>query len=489
MLRSAWILAQKDIRTFVRDKTALTLSVLVPIALVTVFGWIMAYAFGGGSGGMPKVTLHVFNDDGSQSSRQFVEQLKKVDMVRVIPIEATGTNLDMQTQLQELIRNGEAHHILVLPAEFSTALAAGDTPPFNMLRDPGRKMEDQIVQLAIVQASVAQFGGDLFVGSVDRLLTRQGMNPLQVNLVRSWMTNIGDTIEDFASEQSMDEEADKSTDASGPADSESVQKADAVGSEVNAAIDGEVMGATSPPTPVTDGGVDVGGMLNFVREMLPIETTDVAPPDRAKQATYQQAQSVAGMSVMMLLFALTSCGSVLLKEREDGTLKRLFSQPISRTAILLGKFFFVFAIGCVQLTILFLYGEWMFRVGLFRDPVTLLVLSLTWVATGGAFGVFLAAFSRTSKQAEGLASLLILVMAALGGCWFPLQMMDLPPLLEGVCKSTMTYWAMSGYQGMLWNQLAWTEPKMLIALAWQWSWCLLFVALAIFFFRRNYCRG
>jgi ABC-2 type transport system permease protein len=195
------------------------------------------------------------------------------------------------------------------------------------------------------------------------------------------------------------------------------------------------------------------------------------------------------MTVMMLLFALTSCGSVLLTEREEGTLKRLFSQPISWNAILLGKFLFVLMVGFGQMAILFTYGEWMFRVGLFRDPITLIVLSFSWVVTGGAFGMFLASISRSSKQAESLASLLILMMAALGGCWFPLQMMNLPTILDTVCRSTMTYWAMTGFQNMLWNQLSWHDTKVLQALGWQCCWAAVLTLGAIIFFRRNYCRG
>ena len=131
----------------------------------------------------------------------------------------------------------------------------------------------------------------------------------------------------------------------------------------------------------------------------------------------------------------------------------------------------------------------MFGVGLFRDPITLVILSLCWVAAGGAFGMFLASVSKSNKQAESLASLLILMMAALGGCWFPLQMMNLPALLDTVCKSTMTYWAMSGFQGMLWNQLPWYSSRTLLALGWQLGWALLLTVLATVFFRRNYCRG
>ncbi|MEZ6136597.1 MAG: ABC transporter permease [Pirellulaceae bacterium] len=318
------------------------------------------------------------------------------------------------------------------------------------------------MQISVTQAAMGELVRTLWIEAMDRILAEQGMDVQALGNIRGWMTNIGSSIEAFSRSQqddAIDSKAGQLEDRAAKAENENAM------------------------------GLDSQRMLDFLSEVVPVATKDVAPPDRAQQVTYQQAQSVAGMTVMMLLFALTSCGSVLLSEREDGTLKRLFVQPISRNAVLLGKFLFVLVVGVCQMAILFTYGEWMFRVGLFRDPVTLVVLSLTWVATGGAFGMFLASVSRSTKQAESLASLLILMMAALGGCWFPLQMMNLPPLLDAVCKSTMTYWAMSGFQGMLWNQLEWSSSRTLVAIGWQLGWVVALTSLSVYFFRRNYCRG
>ncbi len=475
MLSAAIVLARKDIKSFIRDRGALMLSLLVPIALVTVFGWIMAYAFGG-NGGMPKVTLHVVDEDASPTSQQFIKRLQGLEMLKV-ELREQSVLLDSSkgdernSGYAKIVADGDAHHLLVLQENFESIVQSGASPPFAMFRDPGREMEGQMIQLAMVQACVSEYGGQVMVNSMDRLLEEQGMETEQIELIHSWMTDIGNTISDFVDEAQVAEES-------------SGQKVTEVQAN-DAQANSEKIGGDNEDS----DGITPAVLQEILSKIVPMESTDVSPPNRSRQVTYQQAQSVAGMSVMMLLFALTSCGSVLLKEREDGTLKRLFAQPIERNSILLGKFLFVFAVGAAQLAILFTYGEWMFRVGLFRDPVTLVVLSLTWVATGGAFGLFLAAVSRSSKQAEGLASLLILMMAALGGCWFPLQLMDLPMVLEAVCKSTMTYWAMTGFQGMLWNQLAWYEPKMLVALGWQWGWLTTLSALSIFFFKRNYCRG
>ncbi len=474
---AAWTLAQKDLRSFVRDRMAMLLSILVPIMLVTIFGWIMAYAFGG-SGGMPKVSLHVADLDQSTASQDLVAALTGLDMIRLQEVKLDPDNLrPVNERLTEMIKAGDAHHILIISQGYAAQVSGGQTPTLSMLRDPGRKMEDQVVQISIMQAAMSELGGSVWVEAMDRMLSEQGMDRQQLALIRGWMSSIGDTIGNFSDQKNAQTE----------------EGANSIEPEDSVAKTATEDDALSPPEQMSPkeeaGGFDANAMLSFMSNVVPMDTTDVAPPNRSQQVTYQQAQSVAGMTVMMLLFALTSCASVLLVERDAGTLKRLYIQPIPRNTVLLGKLLFVLIVGIVQMSILFCYGEWMFRVGLFRDPVTLVVLSLTWVATGGAFGMFLATVSQSQKQAESLASLLILMMAALGGCWFPLQLMNLPTLLETLCKSTMTYWAMTGFQGMLWNQLPWYSKPSLVALGWQWGWALSLGALAVVFYRRNYCRG
>lgn len=474
MLNAALALAGKDLRSFIRDRGALVATILVPIMLVTVFGWIMAYAFGGGSGGMPQVRVHVCDLDGSDRSRAYVDRLKSFDMISVretvVSEEAKQDPAAVRQSLEKMVRDGDAHHILVIPKDFDIT-AEDTTKNLQMIRDPGRSMEDRIAMIAVMQASLAETGGGIFTSTMEDMLAEQGMKPEQLKQITGWMDSIGNTIGDFA--QGQDAEA------SGAAASE--------GSDTDSDADGDVDPSVASSADASPGGTSgLDGIFEFFSDAVPMQNVDISPPARDVRVTYQQAQSVAGMSVMMLLFSMTSCGSVLLAERQEGTLRRLMACPMPRGSILLGKFLFVFAVGLFQLAIMFVYGELMFKVGLFRDPVTLLVLSVTWVATGGAFGIFLATACKSTKQAEGLATMLILAMAALGGCWFPLQLMNLPAVLEGVCKSTMTYWAMTGFQSMLWNQLSWMNSKVLFALGCQWGWALLFAGASIYFYRRNY---
>lgn len=469
-LRCAWLLAKKDLRCYFRDRGALAVGFLVPIALVTVFGWIMTAISGGGGGGMPQATLYVVDEAGTDESRTFVERLRKSNMLKIEP-KPTSNPLT-RNEVEKKVADGDTSHALVIPTGFALANSAADAPKLIMFRDPGRKMEQQIIQIGLFQSAMAESNGTLWWNGLRKTLEEAGLSNEQVAQVQVPANNMTDLIGQFLD---TDKETTQPSAAPDLATKEEGLKSD--NSQEAAANE-------------TDAEEDdpMAGMMSFMLNMVPLDDKPIEPPSRPRRVTYQAAQSVAGMTVMSLLFALTGCASVLLAEREKGTLRRLFAMSIPRESVLFGKLMFAAIIGIIQVTILFVYGELMFKVGLFRDPLTLSVLVLTWVAAASSFGMLIASAARSSSQGDGLAQVVILVMAALGGCWFPLQMMKLPLILDMASKSMMTYWAMSGFQGMLWNQLDLTNSKMQIALAWQWGWAFVLMTLAIIFFRRNYCR-
>jgi ABC-2 type transport system permease protein len=475
-LRCAWLLAKKDLRCYFRDRGALAVGFLVPIALVTVFGWIMT-SIAGGSGGMPQATLYVVDEAGSDESRALVDRLSKSNMLRIEP-KVTAEPLT-RADVEKKVADGDTSHALVIPAGFSFSNAAADAPQLVLFRDPGRQMEQQIIQIGLFQAALAESDGTLWWNGMKKTLIDAGLSEEEVAQIQTPANNMTALIGQFLdsepakpnTERAQENQATSTDGATAP----------------NSGSDKTKTAADSTATAETDED-PMAGMMDFMLNIVPLEDKTIEPPSRPRRVTYQAAQSVAGMTVMSLLFALTGCASVLLAEREKGTLRRLFAMAIPRHSVLFGKFMFTGVIGVIQVAILFVYGELMFRVGLFRDPLTMSVLVFTWVVAASSFGMLIASAARSSTQGDSLAQVVILVMAALGGCWFPLQMMKLPLILDLASKSMMTYWAMSGFQGMLWNQLDLTSSKMQIALAWQWGWAILLTSLALYMFRRNYCR-
>lgn len=428
---AAFLIARKDLNLYRRDRTGLLLGLLLPIILVAVFGSVMKFAFGG-DGGMPRVAIWVCDEDKSEASQKFVAALREVSMLSVRP--GAKSKARTASGLRTLVRDGEAHHALIVESGFGEALAKDAEPPLTLIRDPGRQMETRLVGIGLMQAMMSSGGGRSMSWMMSSMMRRYGMSDQGVARVRASMDVMQNVIGLFAS-----------------------------GSEpgLREADDGEADWKS----------LDMSSMFG---QMVPVTNEDVSPPDRPKNLGYQLAQSVSGMTVMMLMFGLMACSGMLLVERDQGTLRRLLVSRAPRSSVLLGKFLFCATVGMVQLVVLFVFGELVFSIGAFRDPLTLLALSVTWVAAATSFGILISVWAKTAKQAEGVATLLILVMAALGGCWFPIQMADLPWYGEVVTRSTLTYWAMEGFQGMLWHQKPWTDPVMLRAMGVLWG----FVAIA-----------
>lgn len=444
---ASWWIARKDLRLFFRDRTGMLLGLLLPVALVTVFGMVMKFAFGGGSG-MPKVELWVVDEDDSEPSRAFVAGLRDAGMLAVRP--KPDAHPVSAEDVRHRVADGEAHHALIVGKGYGDALRAGEEPPLTVVRDPGRTMEARLVGIALLQATMAASGGKGMPWLLASVMRRSGMSEDGVARVRAGMEMVQGVVDRF------------------------------VGGDGALRAGGD--GAAPGKAPSFD-------MASMFEDMVPVTREDVRPPSRPRNLGYQLAQSVAGMTVMMLMFGMMACSVTLLQERDQGTLRRLLVSRAPRPALLLGKFWFCVLVGMLQLTLLFSYGELMFAVGAFRDPITLAVLSFTWAAAATSFGMLIAVWAKTPKQAEGLSTLLILVMAALGGCWFPLQIAELPWWADVVTHATLTHWAMSGFQGMFWNQKAITDPVLLRAIAVQWGFVAVATLLAWRSWQRRFAGG
>lgn len=440
--RAAWLLSAKDWRVYIRDRTGLLLGLALPLVMVVVFGYLMQFMFGG-SGGTPKVTLWVADADGSPASARLVEELRRADMLSVRP------RVDEKAVAPELVRqkvaDGEAHHALVIEGGYGEAMARSALPTLQVFGDPGRTMERNLVSIGVMQAFLAASEGKLWPQLMGRRLAEQGMEPASVERLVAAAGAMQGILHAF----------------------------------VGGAAGGDARVAGGAPEQAFDPST-------FFTGLAPVAYEDVQPPARPKNLSYVLAQSISGVTVMMLLFGLMAASNTLIDERRQGTLRRLFSTAVPRGSILGGKFLFGFAVGLVQLVIVFTVAEVIFGVGTFRDPVTLLVLSVSWAACATGFGMVIATWAQTTKQAEGLATILILVMAALGGCWFPIQMAELPLFAEIVTRCTLTYWAMDGFQGMFWHQKTLADGSMQLAVGVQWGIAIAGALVARRLFARRY---
>ena len=430
-LPAALLIARNDLLTFFRDRTAVLLGFLLPVGLIAVFGLVMS-SIGGGSGGMPRVSLWVVDQDRSVASRSLLAALSGSDMIRVRTPQP-----DEAEETLSIVADGEASHLLVIESGYAGSPSA---ERLRLVRDPGRAMEDRVIGMSLTQALMAEGVGGDWGERLAEMFAGLGMEGAALDEFGRRSDAMTETIDDWFRANPAPEDADVS------------------------------------PFDMFAGGSGV-------------PTQDVVPPDRPKNTTYQLAQSISGTAVMMLMFGLATCATVLLVEREGGTMARLLASAAPRSSILLGKSLYVAAVGVMQMLVMLAAGELMFGVGTFREPLTLAVVTGVWVATSTAIGMLIATASQTRKQAESWSPVIVLPLAALGGCWFPLQLADLPWAVDLATKATPTYWAMSAYQGYFWRAQNWTAPSMLTAMAVQLAFAVGLAGLSVWSFRRNYLRG
>jgi ABC-2 type transport system permease protein len=166
-------------------------------------------------------------------------------------------------------------------------------------------------------------------------------------------------------------------------------------------------------------------------------------------------RSIGGWAIMFVLFSLTGASRAFVEEHDSGTLHRLLTAPVTRGAVLLSKYVYNLLLGTVQLLVLFVFGAMVFSVDIYTNFGNLLLIILLSSAAATAFGMFLAAVARTSAQLQGLSTLLILLMSAIGGSWFPVSFM--PSYIQVISRFTLTYWSVEGFLNVLWRNMGFMQ--------------------------------
>ena len=156
---------------------------------------------------------------------------------------------------------------------------------------------------------------------------------------------------------------------------------------------------------------------------------------------------IPGYLVMFVFFAAALGAEIIVRERQNRTLERLLASSVRRWSILGGVFAGTAAKGVVQITVFWVVGILAFGIDLGVSPAAVIILSILMVVVSSAFAILLAALVRTRRSAGSLAVLTALILAPLGGCWWPLFI--LPSWMQFLAKLTPHGWAMMGFNKLM----------------------------------------
>jgi ABC-2 type transport system permease protein len=175
---------------------------------------------------------------------------------------------------------------------------------------------------------------------------------------------------------------------------------------------------------------------------------EVSPAGRRKEIPVGFEQAIPGMMVMFTLLVMTTSGAILLVlERNQGLLRRLASTPIERRSVVLGKWAGKMALGIVQIAFAMLAGTLLFRMHWGPNLPMVLLVMLAYGALMASLGLILGSLASTPAQAIGIGVISANVLAALGGCWWPIEIT--PAWMQKLALFLPTGWAMDALHKMI----------------------------------------
>lgn len=125
------------------------------------------------------------------------------------------------------------------------------------------------------------------------------------------------------------------------------------------------------------------------------------------------------MTVMFAFFIVPTLSATLIKEKEDGSLRRLIAAPLPRSALIGGKMVGYLLVVVLQVALVFGVGAVLLDMPLGKSPLALIVVTLALGLTATTLGMLVAATARSMDQATSIGLLIIFALGFLGGSLTP----------------------------------------------------------------------
>jgi ABC-2 type transport system permease protein len=377
-----------------RDRAAFVLAFVVPVVFFSVFASI----FRGSSSraATRQIPVVVVDEDRTVNSARFVAALKREKGLRVLDTQTLpgGTKgpIADAAAAESIVRAGDAPLALIVPKGFGASPIrfgpSGTGPTLRLLADTSDPIAPQVVTGLLQKVAMTAMPDVMAESGIDQIdRWGGGLTPEQ-------KARLQESVEALRQET-----------------------------------------RTGPRS----GKAAEGGLVA-------VEVRDVLG-EKKKNPTV--AVFAAGLGVMFLLFSAAGAGGALIEEVESGTLDRVLSTRVTMRQLLLGKMLYLSTVAVAQLTVMFAWGELFFGLELHRHVPGFLVMAVVTALAASAFGLVLAALSRTRMQLVALSNLLILVMSALGGSMFPRYLLS--ESVQKVGLVTLNAWAIDGFMKVFWR--------------------------------------
>ena len=232
-----------------------------------------------------------------------------------------------------------------------------------------------------------------------------------------------------------------------------------------------------PEVPVIDPSLAIPGTLGLTE-------VDLAGKEIGEFAGFNAFDlQVPGFAVTFLLIGmLMGVSLALIDEHDWGTLERLRSASAPLWTTLTGKLLARFVVGFIQMAVLFAAGYVLFGISLGRTPAALMLPAAAIAFAGAAFGLIVAGVGRTRDAVLPVGAIVIMTMAAIGGCWWPIDFE--PAWMQQVALALPTTWAMRAFNDLMIRNLA--ASSALVPTAVNFGFGIIYTVIGVAIARRRF---
>ncbi|MCP4569610.1 MAG: ABC transporter permease [FCB group bacterium] len=398
-------IAAKDLRILLRDKGSIFWVLMFPLMIALFFGSI----FSGGGGQTSGMNIAVVDNDNSDYSKAYIEELSGLSALKV-------RSLPRDSALQ-LVRQGKLSAYVVMREGFGQNYGLfTDTAMIEVGIDPARQMTAGYLVGLLTRANFTllhkRYGTiDAWQTELDSMMVDSslwsGAPPEIEKLGRSVISNL----------RSISEEIESSTQADSSSDSSSDSTAAQKQFEL------------------------------FSMEMTAVTNDDIGPRS-AFEVTFPSA-------VLWALIGLAAMFAVsIVKERTAGTFMRLRLAPITRAHILAGKGLGSFTACLAICFALLIIGNLIFGVR-FANPLILLIAVVSAGLCFVGMAMLFSVMGKTEESVGGAAWGILMVAAMTGGGMIPVMFM--PDWLLTISNFSPVKWGILAIEGGIWRNFTLSE--------------------------------
>ncbi len=376
-------IAAKDMLILFKDRSTVLQVFLLPLVFIVLYVGI-GTSFQGQAEEDTRIPLPVVNlDTGGEISQNFVDGLNGDGGIKAVLYE--------ESEAQKMLEAEEITRLLIIPAGFSEDVLSGEKVAVSLQDSGSDQQENQAVSLVVAGVARDMSIQSNILGSLEQMRQMQADNP--------------------NAEQALSAER-------------SIEQA-------------RWQFERSETTP-----------LISIEQRIPTLFAE-----REEESLSFVELAVPGMAVLFVFLTAQTTALSVYEEKKVGSFRRLLAAPISRSSLMSGKMLPNFLTVILQTAVIFFAGVVIFpllgwdRLTLGNDPLALLLLVLFTALCSTALGALISAIAKTEAQIGGLSTVILWVMAFLGGAIVPFFLLN--DDLASLGKITPQYWAVTGFYDLL----------------------------------------